>query len=138
MSGGGSIGASGWLNALLSFGQGRSDSRALKRQGKIAAEQGYAEEQLVRREARSLAGEQAAAIAEAGISYTGTTLSVMKESELNAEMDALNARYRGLMRRAELRGAARDAKREGYMMAGAQLLTSNSRAREQRSILSNA
>jgi hypothetical protein len=133
MSDGGSF-----LSALGTIGAARSDSRALKAQSRTAFAQGYEDEAAQRRRARAELGEQAAAIAQAGIGYGGTAALVMEQSELNAEMDALNYRYRGVQQGTALRTQAKQVKAEGYMQAGAQLLTGYGASKNNRSILSNS
>lgn len=126
------------LGALGSLKKGASDAKALNAQAREAAAQGYLDEAAQRRQARAQLGEQAAAIAQAGIGYGGTTALVMQDSELAAEMDALNFRYRGLQQSRALRSAARATKKQSYMLAGGKLLSGIAKNKDQRTILSNA
>jgi len=116
----------------------KQNSAALDAQGREATRQGYLDEAASRRESRAVLGAQAAAIAQAGIGNGGTTELIVRESELNAEMDALNYRYRGLQQGRALKAGAKNTKKEGYLLAGAQLLQGAGEYRNQRSILSNA
>ena len=131
-----------WGPTLLGAGgslkKGMSDAKALNRQAGVAAAQGYMDEQVQRRQARAQLGEQAAAIAQAGIGYGGTTALVMQDSELAAEMDALNYRYRGLQQADALRAQARSARKQAYNLAGSKLLSGAAEKKHQRTILSNA
>ncbi len=129
-------------STILSAGgkvkKGLGAAKALNAQAREAYAQGYLDEQAQRRQARSQLGEQAAAIAQAGIGYGGTAALVMQDSELMAEMDALNYRYRGLQQGRSLRAAAKSAKKEGFMLAGGKLLSGYAKRKSQRTILSNA
>ena len=139
MSDGAGIQVTGSL--LKGFGTlraSRKDAKALKQQSRVAYSQGYQDEATQRRAARAQMGAQAAAIAQAGIGYGGTAALVMSDSELAAEMDALNFRYRGTQQGAALRKEAKRVKRDGQLMAGAQLLSAVGEYRSNRSILSNA
>ena len=105
-----------------------------------AAQEGNAREELARRRARTVMGEQRAAIGENLGSYTGTSLGVIEQSGTQAELDALNERYggamesRGLLAQSELnkyqaKGAlmnAGSARRAGYTSAASSLLSSAS------------
>lgn len=127
--------------ALKAFGSARSGSKdraALEQQARVAAAQGYADEEAARRAARYQLGEQAAALAQAGIGPGGTADLVVKDSALAAEMDALNYRYRGLQAARALRSQARKTASDSYLMAGAKLLSGAAEMKNQRSILSNA
>lgn len=127
--------------AVKAFGTARSagkDSAALRMQARVAAAQGYADEEASRRAARYQLGEQAAALAQAGIGPGGTAELVVKDSALAAEMDALNYRYRGLQAARALRSQGKKSATDGYLMAGAQLLSGRAEVKNQRSILSNA
>lgn len=72
----------------------------------IAREQAGAEEAQVRRRTRLLMSRQRAAVAESGQSLTGSALDVYQQSAAEAELDALNVRYRGEL---EARGLLSDA-----------------------------
>lgn len=101
---------------------GLKDAKALRRQAKTAYAQGYADEAAARRSAKYQLGEQAAALAQAGLGPGGTAELVVKDSAIAAEMDALNYRYRGLQQGRALRSQAKAAKRDAFLSAGAELL----------------
>lgn len=127
--------------AFAIFGAARggiNDAKALKAQAREAAAQGDLDEEAQRRQARAQLGEQAAAIAQAGIGYGGTAALVMNDSSLAAELDALNYRYRGLQQYRALRAQARSAKRQGFKLAGGKLLSAVGENMQRRTILSNA
>ena len=54
-----------------------------------------ANEEAARRKSSYSRGQQRAAIGQAGIAYEGSALDVLGQSAANAELDALNIRYRG-------------------------------------------
>lgn len=95
---------------------------ALEDQATTSNEQGAADEATIRRNSQFELGKQAAAIAEAGGGYGGTNAGVMKDSHVAAEMDALNYRYRGLMRGYGLLYQAKQISKQSPLMAGGQLL----------------
>ena len=117
---------------------GVKDAKALRKQARVAFAQGYADEEAARRQARYQLGEQAAALAQAGIGPGGTAELVVKDSALAAEMDALNYRYRGLQQGRALRSQAKAVRRDAFLMAGAQLISGSADQKNQRSLLSNA
>jgi hypothetical protein len=117
--------------------QAQRDKDALVNQARVARQQAGAEEESQRREARQLLATQRAAIGQSGAS--GGTLGLLQEdSEMQAELDALNIRYGGeqqasnLLSQANeagissgiLKGNASQASRAGYLGAGAGLLSS--------------
>jgi hypothetical protein len=130
--------AGGLLKGFGTLRSSKQDAKALRRQSREAYAQGYQDEAVQRREARALMGAQAAAIAQAGIGYGGTIELVMKDSELAAEMDALNYRYRGTQQGSALREQAKRVKKDGRLLAGAQILGAASEYQYNRQILSNA
>ena len=105
-----------------------------------ATQEANAREELARRRARTVMGEQRASIGENLGSYTGTALGVIEQSGTQAELDALNERYggsmesRGLLAQSELnkyqaKGALMNgasARRAGYTSAASTLLSSAS------------
>jgi len=82
----------------------------------------YANEEAQRRQYRQFQGTQAAAIAQAGTGYGGTSSNVMDQSAVQAEIDALNTRYRGLTRATLYRAQGKAAKSQGNALAGTALL----------------
>ncbi|PWR24985.1 hypothetical protein [Zavarzinia aquatilis] len=89
-----------------------------------------AEEDRLRRQQAQELGRQRAAFAESGLAPSGSVLDVMTESATNAELDALTLRYRGQVEANDLRNQGsitrwqgRQARRAGYIGAGAALLS---------------
>lgn len=94
-------------------------------------------EEMQRRRARMILGQQRAAIAESGTGLGGSNLDIERQSEVMAELDALNIAYEGeLVARGALseaamydfesssyREQASSARRSGYIGAGAALLS---------------
>lgn len=110
------------LQAGEGFAQGQAQKQALQGQGVIASQQAAADEEAQRRENRQLAGEGAAALAENGLTSTGSSAMRFDQSRTMAELDALNIRYRGRLRALGLDAASQDAGRQGSMLAGQTLL----------------
>jgi hypothetical protein len=95
-------------------------------------------EQMQRRESAFAIGKQRAAAAESGLGLGGSTGDLTSQSELFAEMDALNVRYQGeleasgLMSQANLEGWQAGVNRQsgssaaalGYVGAAGQILSS--------------
>lgn len=119
--------------ALAQGGQAQASANAnaaaLGQQAHVAASQGFADEQTQRRAARDFLGTQAASIAQAGGGMGGTSDKVTAQSAVNAELDALNIRYGGLMKSQGLlaqaqaeRSAGRAARTQSYFLAGSNLL----------------
>ena len=105
-----------------------------RQEGRIAEQQSLVSEDTQRRTSREFLGRQAAAFAEAGVSG-GSASSVMNQSAINAELDALNVRYRGKLvkfgydynaRTSELEGQAR--RQNANLAAGGALLRGASEA----------
>lgn len=123
--------------AVGSIVEGNAGSAAAKANARIAGQnadiaraQGYAREESFRRRSRMELGEQAASIAQSGVDPTsGSALRTANQSATNAELDAMNIRYEGLMhglgfdREAALeRARAKQARIGGYMGAVASIL----------------
>lgn len=103
------------------------------------------EEEAFRRRYRQTRGTQIAAIAQAGIGFEGTGGDLIEQSDINAELDALNIRYEGEMRarqnlqqatleRYQASGArsnAKASKTAGYMTGAATLIGGGATAGEQ-------
>lgn len=66
----------------------------LENAGRIRLESGLNEE-AHRRAAKRVLGEQRAAMFESGVQFSGSSADVYGQSELDAELDALNIRYEG-------------------------------------------
>lgn len=106
-----------------------ANAAALGQQARTAQEQGYADEQTQRRQARQVIGDQAAAISQAGGGTGGTAAKVADQSAINAELDALNIRYGGNIKASGLMAQAQAEKLQGRaarvqsgFLAGANLL----------------
>jgi hypothetical protein len=139
---------SGWVQALPSFLQsigtmnaGREarenaeeEAAALEAQGREASNQALRDEEAQRRAARMALGRMSAAIGEAGGGYGGSAGLLLQQSDVLAELDALNIRYGGQMRRRTLRSQASSVRRSApsasqtNLLAGAQLLRGVSNA----------
>lgn len=84
-----------------------------------------------RRAARIALGDQAAAMGEAGVAGSPSSEAIQRQSSVDAELDALNIRYKGKLAAYGLRQQGRldrlegsNAQSEAQFKAGAQLLTS--------------
>jgi len=108
------------LEAFSALQGGRSTAKAYRQQARVVSQEATADEEAQRRETRLLLGTQAAAMAQAG---GGIDEGVVRQSELMANLDALNIRYRGQLARAGLMSEAAAAKKQGAMLAGQKLLT---------------
>jgi hypothetical protein len=104
-------------------------------EGQAALDQATQQEAQTRSADREILGKQAAAIGAAGIGYGGSSKGVMQQSAVNAELDALNVRYRGLFTNAGYKTEANLARWEGdtnkkayYLQAGGQILSGASSA----------
>lgn len=98
--------------------QGFAQSTELKAQAKLATmqaravgQQTVAAEEAQRRSARDFLATQSAAIGESGIGYGGSSAEVMRQSAIDAELDALNIRYEGQVKQQGLKTEAKLAKR---------------------------
>jgi len=102
-----------------------ANARIAEQNRDIAIQQSAAQEQQQRRGARYALGRQAAAQAESGIdATTGSAARVSAESATDAELDAMNIRYRGMMQgfgheteAAMQRASGKQALRSGYFTA---------------------
>lgn len=128
--------ASAGLNAYGSLREGMDKSKdlaynaaAMRQQGSIASAQGYEEEASQRDVNADMTGRQVAAAGQAGAGYGGSTGDVIRQSAVNAELDARTIRYKGALQRwganAQADNLDRDSKtarRSGILKAGAALL----------------
>ena len=102
----------------------------------IALQQAGAREDAQRRRAHYALGSQAAAIAESGVDPgSGSAARAIAESATNAELDALNVRYEGLMQARGYdtqamfeRARAKQARNAGYYGAVTSILGGASKA----------
>lgn len=118
---------SGWWMALPqavqglgTLRQGQEDAATYRMQAQATRDQARVDEEAQRRQGRQVIGAQAAAMAEAG---GGVDEKVMQQSSVAAELDALNIRYGGQLESAGLLRAAKSAKKQSRLLAGAQLLS---------------
>lgn len=95
----------------------------------LASAQAGAAEEAQRRQAREVLARQRAAIGQSGFTNSGSFAKVQEQSAVEAELDALNIRYGGTLRRQGMlveRDAAKargkTITRAGYMRAAGQLL----------------
>lgn len=123
--------AGGVVSAKGTMKAARSDVADLTNQARIEGLQSGRDEEAQRRAARQIIGMQAASMAQAG---GGGDEGVLRRSAVNAELDALNIRYRGRARSAGLISNARRIAKEAPWLAGAQLLSSGGSAYHTRAI----
>lgn len=74
--------------------QAQQQARLDQVEGQSAEQQSLTQEATQRRGAREFLGRQSAAFAESGAG-TGSSTAIMNQSAINAELDALNVRYKG-------------------------------------------
>src|SRR5687768_2109600 len=101
------------FEGLSGYAEGRANAKTLRQQARTARAQGYADEESQRRYTKAFAGEQAAALAQSGTGTGGTNAMLIEQDAVNAELDALNIRYRSNLRGMALDSDARAAKRAG-------------------------
>jgi hypothetical protein len=63
---------------------------------KIAADQANAQEEQQRRRFRDLQGKALAGVAQSGAGFSGSNADVLRDNEVNNELDALTIRYEGI------------------------------------------
>lgn len=104
---------------------------------KIANDQANAQEEQQRRHFRELQGQAYAGIAQSGSGFTGSNADVLQQNAVNNELDALTIRYEGQNKSKSLESQAQiekynasvnrmnasEAKKAGYINAGAQLMS---------------
>jgi hypothetical protein len=89
----------------------KNNALALDQQAAATLQQAGVEEERVRKEGRQAAGEQRAAMAEAGTGLlSSTNQRLVVASDINAEQDALNVRYGGLLEAHGLTAKANEAR----------------------------
>lgn len=98
-------------------------------EGKTAGAQGYEAEAQQRRNTAEVISSETAAAGQAGGGYGGSTGRRIGQSAVNAELDAMNIRYKSQLQRwsydtqsANLRSEARTAGNAGFLKAGGALL----------------
>jgi len=91
-------GLGGITSALNQQGSAEYNAAMGRSNAEMASMQAGAAEEAQRRKAELLLGEQRAAFVQSGVDpSSGTGLLVQNQSARNAEMDALNVRYQGLL-----------------------------------------
>lgn len=76
----------------------RYNAAVAREQADLALKVSGAQQMQQRREARQFLGRQRAMAAQAGVGTGGSTADIMEQSEVLAELDALNLAYDGLLR----------------------------------------
>jgi hypothetical protein len=115
-----------WLaiaQAGMQLTQGEAAKWQAEAEGKVAGNMALADESTIRRRNRDMRGFNAAALAESGLTPDGSSGIVADQSAAEAEMDALNTRYQGQLRRLGLMNEGRQARSNSRMLAGGRLLT---------------
>jgi hypothetical protein len=110
----------GGVSATASMRGARSDAGALAEQAAVAQAQANRDETAQRRQSRQQLGTMAASMAQAG---GGVDEGVLRQSAVNAELDALNIRYAGQMRARGLLAEAKSIRKQSKYLAAAQLLS---------------
>jgi hypothetical protein len=105
---------------------GQIDAMLLKQQAKTSRAQGVSDADALSRDYRQLVGTQAAAMAEAGGTYTGSNAKLLSQSETLANLDRLKILYRGELRARGLEIGAEQTLRDAYIGAGTGLLSMGS------------
>lgn len=105
------------ISTVTNYQNARAQADAEKinaREAELSATQAglaaSANEDAQRRQARALMGEQAAATGEAGLAMAGSAKDIARQSALYAELDALNLRYEGEMKKRGFKWEAIQAK----------------------------
>lgn len=95
----------------------------------LATSQAGQAEAAKRRSNRDFLARQRAAIAESGVGFNDTSTRLTQQSAIEAELDALNIRYEGVLRRqgflaeqSMAKQRAKYARRAGYMRAASMLV----------------
>jgi hypothetical protein len=73
-----------------------ANADVMRNEARATWQQGVEAENLQRRMGREAIGRSAAAIGQAGIGTGGTAAAELEQSQVNNELDALNARYKGI------------------------------------------
>lgn len=123
----GAVGAIRSGNAANNAAQ--ANASMLRDQAQSTRMQALQREEMQRRHARQVVGQQVAASAESGGGLFGSNLDLLRESAFNAEMDALGIRYEGqtqatnMLNQATMESYAGKQRRTGgYLSAAGSLL----------------
>lgn len=113
--------------------QGNANARALKRQSREELIAGAEEESRVRDAARATMGDQVAAQFSNGFQGgTGSALDALRESKINATLDALAIRRTAMGKARSLMTQAKQAKTEGRFALLSGILQAGSTVNQQR------
>lgn len=112
-----------------------ANARIQAQEGAIAAAQGYSAEATQRRQGTMALGRETAAVGQAGGGYGGSAGRVLDQSATNAELDALNVRYKAGLQKWGYDTQSSLTQREGsdelgtsFALAGTKLLQGYSKA----------
>lgn len=129
----------GSVGTLFDTGAGMSEAdaeaRVAKKNAAAVSAQAGQNEDAQRRSNRDFLGRQRAAIAESGIGFGGSSQVLQEQTAAELELDALNIRYEGELKRRGLKSEAQMATARkkaigvtGFLLAGSQLLGGASNA----------
>jgi hypothetical protein len=113
----------GGVQATAALRGARADAGALEGQASTALRQSNRDEEAQRRRGRQQLGTMAATMAQSG---GGVDENVLRQSAVNAELDALNIRYGGQMRARGLLAEAKSLRKNSKFLAAAALLSGGS------------
>lgn len=111
------------LSAIGALQQGKAAQAAANYNAQSAEMEAQSREAAQRAQATRQLGATRAAIGKSGATSEGTPLMVLAESAANAEIDALNTRLTGQRQANLYRARGANARTQGYISAGASLLT---------------
>lgn len=105
------------------------NAKVMNTEGVIASTQGYEAEAQKRRDTAQVLGKMEAAAGQAGAGYGGSVGRVLGQSAVNAELDALNIRYKAALQKwayttqgANLVAEGKNAQTSSWLRAGSALL----------------
>ena len=108
----------------------RNNATTYAQEGSIASAQGYEAEAQQRRKTSQILGAEVAGAGQAGAGYQGSTGRMIGQSATNAELDALNIRYKSQLQKwayttqaSNLQQESQTAGTNSFFKAGASLLT---------------
>lgn len=94
------------VGAIGSLVQGESGKQSadynanmMRTEANLTSDQYAREEEAQRRQGAMMIGSQVAAAGQSGTGFGGSTEAVIRQSTINAELDAQNIRYQGQLRR---------------------------------------
>lgn len=117
------------VQGIGAYSAGRANAKALKTQARGELISGAAEEARVRDAARAQIGEQVASQFANGLEGgSGSALDAVRESLINARLDALEVRRQARIRSDELLSRAKLEKRQGQFALASSILGAGSSA----------